>query len=354
MTPRVGILGVGAFLPPLERRNDWWPESTVAAWQQPVRPGDPPADATPAEARVIAALQRERADPFQGVEVRHVMASDMTATDMEVEAALAALARAGRRSEDVDLLLSHTAVPEVLMSNPACALHARLELPPSCPAWQLDASSYSFLAQLTLAESMVASSRASCVLLVQSCAASRLLDPSSALSVAFGDGATAVVVAEVPAPAGILASAHRTDGRWGRTLVASVPSGRWYDDGRAVLHVADPAAAREVFMSTVDRGKEVVDAVLASAGHAAEEVEFFGVHQGAQWLAQIARQGMGVTRAKMADVFPRTGHMFSASIPLTLHRGLADGAIKPGTLVLLFGGGTGMTYGASLMRWSGV
>jgi 3-oxoacyl-[acyl-carrier-protein] synthase-3 len=289
-------------------------------------------------------------DPFGGARLRHVLDPGHSCTDMEAYAAAEALARAAVAPAEVDLLLAHTAVPDELMSSTACVLHDRLGLPAHCPAWQVDASAYSFLSQLQLARAMIAAGSARVALLVQSTAASRLLDRGEPSSALFGDGATAVVVGPVAGP-GIVASENRTDGRWARTLVAAVRGGRWFDDGRAVLHVADAAAAKAVFLSTVDRGAEVAAAVLDRAGVAPRDVDFFGAHQGAPWLAELARDAMGLTRAKMVDVFPQTGYMFSASIPLGLYAGQESGDLVPGSLVLLFGGGTGMTYGATLMRW---
>lgn len=347
----IGILGVGRHLPPELRDNSWWQgQPWLARRDAPAASSPPPVGGTPVAARIAEAMQRYASDPFGGVRARHVLAADESCTAMEAQAAEEALTRAEVAREQVDLLLVHTAVPDTLLSNTACALHARLGLSPRCAAWQVDASAYSFLSQLQLARAMVASGAARVALLVQSTASSRLLDRAEASSVLFGDGATAVVVAPV-AGDGILGSENRTDGHWTRTLVASVRGGRWFDEGRAVLHVADPHAARQVFLSTVDRGKEVVDAVLAHAGYRAEDVDFFGAHQGAPWLAELAREAMGLTRAKMVETFADTGYMFASSIPLGLHAAEARGELAQGALVLLFGGGTGMTYGATLMRW---
>lgn len=59
MGTNVGILGLGVYLPPEVRRNDWWPEAHVARWM---------------EARGAAAE-------------RHVMPDDMSVFDMEERAA---------------------------------------------------------------------------------------------------------------------------------------------------------------------------------------------------------------------------------------------------------------------------
>lgn len=346
------------FLPPEVRRNDWWPDALTQSWLEARRrsaasaaPAAPAAPASHAVNQIIAAMAEQSADPFQGAVQRHVMPEGMSSADMEVEAAKMALAQFGRSAQSVDLLLTHTVLVDELLSNQACILHDRLALPTSCLSMQVDASAYSFLGQMAIAEAMILAGRARHALLVQSCAASRLLDHRSPISPLFGDGATAVIMGEVNSGSGIMAAAHRTDGASPRTLVASVPGMRWYDDGRPVIHVADPVASREMFLSTVDRGKEVVAEALAAAGVMASEIEYFGVHQGTPWLARIASECFGLTSAKRAEVFTRTGYLFSASIPLGLCIAEQQSMIRPGALVLLFGGGTGMTYGATVLRW---
>lgn len=348
MARPVGVYGVGVYLPLPVRDNAWWPAEVVAGWvaARAAKPA-PASPLTPTEgvARVMAAMASLADDPFGGAHQRHVMPPGMSASDMEAAASEQALAHADIDRSEVDLLLVHTTVPEYLLSNTACVLHHRLGLPAACLSLQTDAAAYSFLGQLTLAQHMIAAGQARFALLVQSCGVSRLLDHHDPLSPLFGDAATAVVVGAVGAGRGILSAVHRTDGRFPRTLIASVPGGAWYDDGRVIVHSADGGQARQVFLETVDRGKEVVDQALAIAGHQPAEVDFFAVHQGTPWLREVALQHLGLTRARSVETFASTGYVFSASLPMSLTHPAVD------DLVVLFGGGTGQTYGATVMRW---
>lgn len=352
----IGILGVGTHLPPEVRTNDWWRPEVVARWMQGRERGlaalrEAPPAATPAMRAIVGAMLELGGDPFGGVVERRVLAADATATDMETAAAEIALARAGIDRDAVDLLLVHTAVPEYLLANSACVLHRRLGLPAACLALEAQASAYSFVAQLALAEAMIAAGRARHALLVQSSAASRLLDPDDPVSAVLGDAASAVIVGRV-GNGGIQATVHRADGRVSNSLVASVRGGRWYD-GRSVLHLADPAGERQLMLETVDRGKDVIAAVLAAAGRRAEEVAFFAVHQGTPWLRRLTQAHAGIATARTIDLFPRTGYVFAASLPLVLEAAERDGQLSPADLVLVFGGGTGITFGATLISWSG-
>lgn len=351
MTAGVGIMAIGAHLPEQVRPNTWWPPALVDRWMQARRAAPPlPTPATPNMARVMEAMARQAVDPFQGVLERRVLDPALQSVDMEVAAAEQALARAGIDRNEIDCLLIHTAVPDYLLSNTASVLHHRLGLHPRCFSMQAEAAGFSFVMQLTLAEQFIALGRARYVMCVQSCAASRLVDVEDPHSPLLGDGAAAVIVGKVPG-AGLLASAVRTDGARPRVLVATVPGARWYDPGRVSLHRADPKQAIEQFLETADRAKEVIDDVLAQAEVAPEKIAFFGGHQGTPWLRQVIQDVTGLANARTVDVFATTGYMVAVSIPLVLETAMRTAMISPGDLVLVFGGGVGSAYGATLLRW---
>lgn len=348
MTP-AGILGLGAFLPSEIRRNDWWTEADIHAWPRPAAPPQLPADASPAARQVFSEMAKYSRDPFQGVRERRIADPEATPTDLEAIAAERALAHAGVLADEVDLLLVHTAVPDYLWSNTAAMLHERLCLPQRCLSLQLDASAYSFLAQLAIASELIAAGAARRAVLVQSSLASRLAHPRQPASVFFGDAATAVVLGQV-ATRQVLATTHRTDGRFPKTAIASVPGARWYD-GRPVAHVADPAGAFRVFLETVDCALDVIPDALGKAGLAASDIAFFGVHQGTPWLRAMTQDALGLQAARSVDLFATTGYVFASSIPLVLESAHRHGALVAGDNVVLFGGGTGATYGATVLQW---
>jgi 3-oxoacyl-[acyl-carrier-protein] synthase-3 len=352
MDGRIGILDIGIYLPPEVRRNDWWPADTVARWTERARSAQPatPGPLSASGARIMSAVAALADDPFQGAVERRVMAADMSSSDMEASAARDALERAGIDPGEIDLLLVHSVAPDHQLGNVAAALHHRLGLPRRCLAMQADASSYAFLGQLALAEAMIAAGRAGHALLVQSCAASRLLEADDAIAPYFGDGASAVVVGPV-ATRGLRGSVHFADGRYPSTVIASVPGGTWFDEGRAVIHVADPAGLRAVFVQTADLCKESVEAALASSRISPSDVRFFCAHQGTKWLSGIAQEHAGLRDAASIDTFARTGYVFSASIPLSLRMAVDEGRLAPTDVVVLFAGGTGMTYGATVLEW---
>lgn len=369
MRAPIGLLGVATYLPPETRPNSWWSSAIVDRWVAARATAPPPPSGVPvaerpremtdAMTRVLVAMAQQAFDPFHGVKSRHVMPQDMAASDMEREAAERVIAHVAARTpgfarDHIDVLFVHTAVPDYLLSNTACVLHDALGLPARCLAFEVAASSHSFLAQLTLAEQMIASGRARYVLIVQSCALSRVLDTDDPLAPMFGDGAAAAIIGPV-AGGGVLANVQRTQGRYPRALIASVPDRRWYDAGRdagrVILHSADPVGARQVFLQTADFAIEVVGEALREAALAAADVDFFAVHQGTPWLRKVAHDVLGLTRARSIDTFETTGYLFGVSIPLVLETAQRRGMLARGDRVVLYGGGGGVTFGAIALGW---
>jgi 3-oxoacyl-[acyl-carrier-protein] synthase-3 len=354
--PRVGILGLGVHLPPEVRTNAWWPPELVASWMA-ARANHPvsslPPDASEGTRRVAAAMAEQARDPFQGTVERRVLAADASVLDMEEQAARIAIERAGVDPSAIDLLLTNTIVPEFLLGNPACGLHHRLGLSQACFSMHGDVPTYAFMQQLSIAEAMISAGHARCALLVQSCAPSRLLDPTDVIAPFFGDLATAAVVGPVAETHGILASAHYTDGRFPKTLIASVPGRPWYADGRALLHIGDPVATRDVFLQTADAFQSSIDVVLSRAGLARAAVDFLAIHQGTPWLRRVVQEFAGLSSARSIETFIQTAYVFSCTLPASLALAEQDRLLTADNVVVLAGGGPGTTHGAIVLRWGG-
>lgn len=350
----IGIQGVGAYFPSEIRTNDWWPAELLDTWRKAAANRPPlqiSPDASPGTRLVLEALARQAADPFQGVTERRVMAETDTLLDLQERAARIAIERAGIDPGAIDLVIGFGLVPEVMLSNPAAGLHHRLGLSPACLSIQVEAAAYSFLAQLSIAESMIAAGRARLALLVHGCAATRHVPREDTGSVVLGDGAAAVVVGPVSGDRGIHETVHFTDGRFPRALVMTVPGGNWFDAGRPYVHVAEPNQMREVFLGTADVCKQSIEAVLAKANRDISEIDFACVFQGTSWLRAVVHDYLGLASTRSLEMFETYGYMSSVMIPANLFLAETQGVLREGDLVVLTGGGIGITYGATLLRW---
>jgi len=350
MATPIGILGLAMSLPPDVRRNDFWRPEVLASSPQS-RMKMPSGELTAGMAAVVSAMKQLAQDPQQGTIQRHVLSEGASLVGLEERAALEAIERAGVARDDIDVLLTHRTPVEYQLTNPACELHQRLGLPARCFALQTEGAQHSFLLQLSIAQAMIASGQARTALLVQSSGISRLLDYGDALSLAFGDGATAVVVGPVRAGRGILAAVHYANGASPHTLVASVPGKPWYAEGRSILHLADMPGMANILLRTVDVSKASIDEALRFADLRPDQVDVFAMHQGMPWLRRLVQEQTGLVHARAIDTFSATGHLFGAFVPSTLVAAEREGLLADGDVVVIAGGGNGVTYGAAVMRW---
>lgn len=350
---QVGIYGIGTYLPEQVRGNDWWPESVVAGWRErlaKMRPGLPD-QLTQNERATLAAMAELASDPFQGTLERRVMDGAMTSSEMETRAARAALARANVDAREIDLLLVHSIVPDYLNTPNACAVHHNLALSERCFTMSTEGMCASFLLQLQLAAAMISSGQARRALIIQSSEFSRVVASDAPFAPWCGDGAAAAVIGPVADGYGLIGSAHHTDGSRHRALVVGVPDRNWYDGGRVMAYSADPRASFQMLLTIADRGRDSMRQALSAAGLAAADVSFYAAHQGTKWIRRLTQDAMGLTSARSVDTFAQFGSISGANLPLILALGEAEGLLRDGDVVSLFGGGTGETWASMILRW---
>jgi 3-oxoacyl-[acyl-carrier-protein] synthase-3 len=360
----VGIYGVGRYLPPAIRTNDWWPESVVASWRERrstqafgsvIKEKDPSAqDALPITEgvqRVLSELSAGRDDIFQGMRARRVMSEGMSPSDMEIAAAQDAIAKSNVEPRDIDLILTYSPCPDFLCVPNACIVHEGLGLSQKCFTMAADGAGNSFLLQLSLADQAIRAGRARIALIIQSTAMSRLLHVEEQFSLIFGDCATAAIIGPVKAGRGILGSAHRTDGSLSRTAVCDVLGRHWYEEGRNVFHVDDPLQARKMLLAIPDLSRQVIHEALLEAGLLPADISFYACHQGATWTRSVTQSYCELDNAKSVDTFSWTGNLMGSNIPMMLTEGRESGLLNDGDTVAMFSGGSGMTWSATVLRW---
>lgn len=354
---KVGVYGVGAFLPETVRTNDWWPDEVVAKWGgthngRLDRPPEGPEELETEGGRmVLEAMKKYRADPFKGSRARRVMADGWKASDMEMKACTQALENAGLVAGDVDMLLATTNLPDYLMVPNACLLHEKLGMPARCFTMQTEGVCNAFLMQLSLAEQMIASGQAKHALLVQSACMSRLTTPDDPMSAWFGDAATAVVVGPVGDDYGVEGRAHMTDGSLYGGVVCGVPGKEWYEEGRVQGYILDPKLARRLLTSNIHDSKDLIIAALADAGRDPSEVDFYGSHQGFIWLREVTQKLAGIEQARTVDTYSWAASCLGCNIPLGLYTALGENLLRDGDVVSLFSGAAGSVLSSLVLRW---
>ena len=352
-----GIIGLGTYLPPHVRTNDWWPREIVADWtdrmaHRATRAEAPTAELTSGMKRTLAAMAEFAGDPFRGSVERRVMADDMTAAEMEAHAARDAIARAGIDPAEIDAVLSQTPVPDYLMVNGACVAHRLLGLSSKCLTIGTEGACNAFALHAKLAHALVASGQARYVLSLHSSAITRVHGPSEPHSAWWGDGAAAAVFGEVSDGRGLLTSVHNTDGSRCDALMLGVPGKTsWWEDGAITTHTHNRVSTRDMLFGMVDRGGQAIREAMHAAGVEPSQVDFYASHQSTPWLTRETAAEAGLSHAKTIVTFPKLANMNSVNVPFILATAEREKMIKDGSIVVTFSGGLGETWSSLVFRW---
>ncbi|MDN5848143.1 MAG: ketoacyl-ACP synthase III [Nitrococcus sp.] len=286
-----------------------------------------------------------------GIRQRWYAPDDWATSDLILPAARQALERAGRRPEEVDLIIVGTDSPDYLTPATATVVQAKLG------AWRagtfdIGCACASFPTAVAAAAGLLATNPGLRTILVTGAyLMHRLADPDDPLIFLYGDGAGAAVL-EPGAEAGFLGSAFRADGRysqhWGiyaggtaePASAAAVRAGRT----RVRLHERYPPEIN------FEGWTALVRALAAQCD--------FGIHEVAQALfTQINRQtirdvcealGLPLTRAH--TVMDKWGYTGSACLPMALDDAIEQGLIGAGDLLVLIGSGVGYNMAGAALR----
>lgn len=287
-----------------------------------------------------------------GIQERRI-AVGMSTLEIALPAAQRALQDAGKRPEDIDLLIACTVTPDHFTPTLSCQLQGELKASHAF-AFDLAAACSGFVYATDVADSYLRSGKAKCVLVVCAEVLSRLLDfTDRSVCCIFGDGAGAAVYEWSDTEEGILETFQGADGSKGDALLSRA------------LPVENPFAAsrvsadfdrflqmngKAVYRFTAHAVPAAIDGVLEKAGVDASQVDWIVPHQANMRIIDMVTRRYGLDPEKVYINLPQTGNTSSASIPLCLDEMRRDGLLKKGQLAIFVGFGGGLTYGAVLIR----
>jgi 3-oxoacyl-[acyl-carrier-protein] synthase-3 len=284
-----------------------------------------------------------------GIRQRHRAAEDQPVSDLAVEAARRALAAAGRTPADVDLIIVATTTPDLTFPATATIVQRKLGCPVGI-AFDIQAVCSGFVYALSVADGFVARDRAKCALVIGAETMTRLMDwTDRGTCVLFGDGAGAVVVEPQAgegtiADRGLLGFALRADGTKQDLLYVDGGPSTTGQVGKLRMQ------GNQVFRHAVVNISEAINAAAADAGIAVASVDWFIPHQANIRILEGVARRVGIDEAKVITTLAEHANTSAASIPLAWDRGVRDGRIKPGQLLLLEAMGGGFTWGACVVR----
>ncbi|WP_455380912.1 beta-ketoacyl-ACP synthase III [Acidihalobacter prosperus] len=285
-----------------------------------------------------------------GIKKRHIAAESQTTCDLSEMAARRAMEMAGKRAEDIDLIVLATTTPDRIFPSTACLLQARLGVSSGCPAFDVQAVCTGFVYALAVAEKFIRTDSSRCALVVGAETFSRILDWNDrSTCVLFGDGAGAVIL-EASEEAGILSTHLHADGRYESLL--NVPYG--LSDGYEHLEAGEAKVqmkGNEVFKIAVNTLGRIVDETLAANGLEKSNIDWLVPHQANIRIINATARKLSMSMDQVVVTVDQHGNTSAASIPLALDVAVRDGRIKRGETVLMEAFGGGFTWGSAILKF---
>lgn len=292
-----------------------------------------------------------------GVEQRYVCERE-TQIDLAVSAAKAALEDAQMPVDQVDLIMSGSAIPYQPLPAMAPLIMREIGIADGhAAAFDVNSTCLSFLTALETAAHLVAGGQYRTALVVSSEVASRALpwavDPETAAL--FGDGAGAIVLRQADrAPASRIQASFMSTFPSAYEACSIGAGGTRFDFrkqseefARNAIFEMDGAA---LFRLSSRHFRAFVAKVLDAANWTLSDIDLVIPHQASPFaLEHMARQ-VGVSPEQMIDITRSHGNQIAASIPFALDVARKTERIQTGSRVLFLGTSAGVSFGGMALE----
>jgi len=250
---------------------------------------------------------------------------------------------------EIGLIISATSSPEMWFPSIPCIMMQKMGLARGPMAFDLLAACTGAVYAIDIMNAMfMAHTNLQYALIISSEIISRnldLRDPNSAL---FGDMATAMIFKRNDFLVhGVLVSVSGT-----------LPDGAdlAYSQGRAnrsnndFLNLNYAFNGKRVHGFVIKIIQEAIEQLVKTVGINIQEIDLIIPHQANGKIAKKPAQALNISEDKFFINIQKYGNTSTCSIPLALYEAIDQGRAKPGDLIALVGYGSGLAWGANLIR----
>ena len=297
-----------------------------------------------------------------GILARRHAFEDQASSDLAIEAARNCIRNANVDANDIDMIFVATMTPDHYTPSTACLVQRELGCVAS--AVDMNAACSGFMYAFITACQFIKSGSSKLALVIGADKMSCVVDDRDMKTFPlFGDGAGAALVGleeDVPsdaetavAPKGILSWRLASVGELAHTLVVPGGGSRKPCSDKVVV-ARDQFLKMEgkaVFKWAVRLIPEVVDLTCADAGVSKEEIDLFILHQANRRILDAAIENVQIDPERFFVNLDRYGNTSAGSIPVALDEAVQEGRIKPGSKVMLFGFGAGLSWGSCVIQF---
>jgi 3-oxoacyl-[acyl-carrier-protein] synthase-3 len=288
-----------------------------------------------------------------GIKNRFIASEGEFTSTFATKAAEKAMAMAGISAEEIEILIVATVTPDFPFPSTACIVQHNLKASKAA-AFDVSAACTGFLYALSIVDKFIRTGTIKTALVIGSEVLSRVVDWTDRNTCClFGDGSGAVVVEATAEESGILSSHIHSDGNYWQLLYQpgvgnrNPASQRVIDDKLPFINMQ----GNEVFKLAVRGMEEAALEALSANNLTKEDIDLFIPHQANRRIIDAIGKRLGLSDKQLYVNLENYGNTSSASIPIALDEVNRGGKIKKGDIVVLDAFGSGLTWGATLIRW---
>ncbi|MEM9291095.1 MAG: ketoacyl-ACP synthase III [Acidobacteriota bacterium] len=328
MTRYASIVATGSYLPKIEMPNDVLRE----------RFADLDGFVDKMEAKT-------------GIQTRWYAPEDWASSDLALPAAQQALERAGRRPEDIDLLIVGTDSPDYITPATSTVLQHKLGAK-NAGTFDVGCACASFPTGLAAASGWIAANPAvKTVLVVGVYLMHRLAAEDDPMIFFYGDGAGAAVLEPASEP-GFINATSVADGayaeHWGlyAGATAEPASVEAIEAGRTQVKLIErypPEVNNEGWPQLVRR-------LADEGGFVLQDIDLLIFSQVRKTSIELVMETLELPIERAHMIMERSGYTGSASLGMAFHDAVEKEVVGPGDLVVFIGSGVGYNQAGTAFR----
>lgn len=322
----VGIVGLGAYLPPKILTNK--------------------------DLEKMVDTSDEWITTRTGIKERHIAGDGVATSDLAVEAAKEALGEAQIKPEDVELILVATITPDMQFPSTACFVQKKLGARKAV-CFDISAACAGHIYAIVTAKQFIKAGKLKNALVISTEKLSSITDwEDRSTCVLFGDGAGACVLTK--SNTRTILSSYLGSSGWDADLLKLPGGGSLHPATHKTvderLHYIKMNGS-EVFKNAVRVMTEAANEALTRCNLKCSDVDCIIPHQANIRILLSMAKRMGLSEDKVYLNIAKYGNMSSASSAVALYEAAKEGRLKKGDIVVLDAFGGGFVWGACVIQW---
>jgi len=287
-----------------------------------------------------------------GMKKRRLSGPDEPTSELCIHAARQAIQNAGIQPDDVDMIMVATISGDKPWPATAAIIQKKLGIC-NCPAFDISAACSGFLYAMDIARHMITTGAYRTILVISADELAKVVNwKDRTTCVLFGDGAGAAIL-QPQRESGheILDVLLGCDGTLESAL--HIPGGgtqipvshEMVDQNLQYIHMN----GQDIFKHATRRMCEATQGILERLNLSSQDIQWVVPHQANIRIIEAMIKRTNLRMEQVVLNVQHYGNMSGASLPVALHEGA--GRFQSGDLILLVAFGSGLTWGASVIRW---